>query len=123
MFSMAWNAISVTPEQDRRRFARILREIKSTLSSEYGAKLLVLYFSGQTWRGELMGARETMVPLFCQADVSFVEVNSLLRGSSEPAERFYIAGDGHPTPQLNRLLASEVIKTMEDVFPSSACPR
>ena len=51
-----------------------------------------------------------------------MEVNALLHGSSEPVERFYIAGDGHPTQQLKRLLASTVIATMVDGLPPAACP-
>ena len=122
-FALTWIALTNDPPAERRRFVRILREIKTRLSSEYGAKLLMLYYSGQTWRGELTGWRDEMVPLLCQAGVPFIEVNALLRGSSVPVEHFYIAGDGHPTPQLNRLLASAVIAAMTDGVPPSPCRR
>jgi len=123
LFALAWNAISADPEGDRRRFVRILREIKSKLAAEYGAKLVVLYFSGQTWRGDLAGARDVVVPLLCRADVSFIDASALVKASSEPINRFYIAGDGHPTAHLNRLLASTIIAGMADPSRFAACPR
>ena len=64
-----------------------------------------------------------MVPLLCRADVSFIDVSSLVRASSGPIDRFYIAGDGHPTAQLNRLLASTIIAGMADPSQFAACPR
>jgi hypothetical protein len=123
LFALAWNAIAADSERDRHRFVRIMREIKSKLSAEYGATLLVLYFSGQTWRGDVTGARDMMVPLLCQAGVSFIDVSSLPQVSSGPIDRFYIAGDGHPTAQLNRLLASTIIAGMADSPRFTACPR
>ncbi|SEO49158.1 hypothetical protein SAMN02990966_02062 [Rhodospirillales bacterium URHD0017] len=123
LVALAWNAISADSEGDRHRFVRILREIKSKLAAEYGAKLLVLYFSGQTWRGDLAGARDVMVPLLCRANVSFIDVSSLPQVSSGPIDHFYIAGDGHPTAQLNRLLASTIIAGMADPSRFAACPR
>ena len=123
LFALAWNTISADSDGDRHRFVRILREIKSRLSTEYGARVVVLYFSGQTWRGDLTGARDMMVPLLCRADVSFIDVSSLVRVSSEPIDRFYISGDGHPTAQLNRLLASTIIAGMAEPSRFAACPR
>jgi hypothetical protein len=64
-----------------------------------------------------------MVPLLCQADVPFIDVSSLVRASSEPIDRFYISGDGHPTTHLNRLLASTIIAGMADPSRFAACPR
>lgn len=123
IFALARIALYGDREGDSRRFVAILREIKATLSSRYDTRLLVLYYAGQTWRGELTGSREAMVPLLCAADVPFLEVNTLVRSSSEPVEHFYIAADGHPTPELNRLLASAVMQTITDPSRLATCGR
>ena len=71
---------------------------------------MVLYYSGETWHGDLAGWRDMMVPLLCKADVEVLDVNALLPQAPQPADRFYIADDGHPTALLNRTIAAALVE-------------
>lgn len=114
LFALAWKALEVDEAAEQRLFVRILREIRTKLAADYGARLVVLYYSGETWRGDLSGWREMMVPLLCKADVTVLDVNALLPGAGlgpvEPIDRFYMADDGHPTALLNQTIASALIE-------------
>ena len=110
LFALAWKAIEVDEPGERRLFVRILREIKAKLAADYGARLVVLYYSGETWHGDLAGWRDMMVPLLCKADVEVLDVNALLTQARQPADRFYMADDGHPTALLNRTIAAALVE-------------
>ncbi len=69
----------------------------------------MLYFSGETWRGDLTGWRETMVPLLCASGVPVLDVNALHR-PPQPVDRFYMQDDGHPTELLNRTIAAAQVE-------------
>lgn len=120
LFALAWKAVDIDEAREQHLFVAILREIKSRLAADYGAKLVVLYYSGETWRGDLSGRRDMMVPLLCQAGVTVLDVNALLSGAgagagaglrpAPPVDRFYLADDGHPTALLNRTIASALVE-------------
>ncbi len=109
LFALGWKAFAVDEAKEQRLFVRILREIEARLAADYGARLLVLYYSGETWRGDLAGWRETMVPLLCASGVPALDVNALLPRPPQPVDRFYMRDDGHPTPLLNRTVASALV--------------
>ena len=78
LFALAWNAIAADSERDRHRFVRIMREISSpNYLPSTAQRFWCSITSGQTWRGDVTGARDMMVPLLCQAGVSFIDVSSL----------------------------------------------
>lgn len=64
--------------KEQRLFVRILREIEANHATDYGARLVVLYYSGETCRGDLGGWREMMVPLLRASGVPALDVNALL---------------------------------------------
>lgn len=105
LFALAWK-LFVDEEGERRLFARILREIRDRLAADYGARLVVLYYSGETWRGDVAGWRATMVPLLCNAGVTVLDVNALLPDPPSSIDLYYLPDDGHPTGLLNRTLAA-----------------
>ncbi len=104
VFALARKTFTIFSTNDERLFVALLREIEATLTADYGTPLVVLYFSGRTWHGDLVGARSMMLPLLCEAGVAFIDVNAVLRGQIGDASQYYIAGDGHPTPRLNQLV-------------------
>ncbi len=110
LFDVAWKAFEVDEAGEQRLFVRILREIKTKLAADYGARLVVLYYSGETWHGDLSGWRDMMVPLLCRADVTVLDVNALLPQPAPPIDRFYMPDDGHPTALLNQTIASALIE-------------
>ena len=109
-FALGRKAMALDEAKERRLFVRILREIEVKLAADYGARLMVLYYSGETWRGDLSGWRKTMVPLLCASGVPVLDVNALLPRPPQPVDRFYMQDDGHPTALLNRTIASALIK-------------
>lgn len=113
LFALGRKAIAVDEAKEQRLFVRILREIEAKLASDYGARLVVLYYSGETWRGDLAGWRETMVPLLCASRVPVLDVNALLPQPPQPVDRFYMQDDGHPTALLNRMIASALAEDFE----------
>jgi hypothetical protein len=46
-----------------------------------------------------------MRDLICQTGVSYIDVSARLEFASQPFHRYYIAGDGHPTSDLNDRIA------------------
>lgn len=113
LFALGWKAIAVDEAKERRLFVHILREIEATLATDYGARLVVLYYSGETWHGDLDGWRRMMVPLLCASRVPVLDVNALLPRPPQPVDRFYMADDGHPTALLNRTIASALVEDFE----------
>jgi len=109
LFALAWKALEADVAGEQRRFVRILREIEAKLAADYGARLVVLYYSSETWRGDLEGWRDMMVPLLCRADVAVLEVNALLAAPPPPIDRFYMRDDGHPTALLNEKIAGGLV--------------
>ena len=109
LFALGWKGFAVDEAKERRLFVRILREIEAKLAADYGARLVVLYYSGETWHGDVVGWREMMVPLLCASGVPVLDVNSLLPRPPQPVDRFYMKDDGHPTALLNRTIASALI--------------
>lgn len=109
LFALGRKATAVDEAKEQRLFVRILREIEGKLATDYGARLVVLYYSGETWRGDLAGWRETMVPLLCASGVPVLDVNALLPRPPQPVDRFYMQDDGHPTALMNRTIASALI--------------
>ncbi len=110
LFALAWKAFGVDEPGEQRLFVRILQEIKARLAADYGARLVVLYYSGETWRGDVAGWRDMMGPLLCEADVQVLDVNALLPRPLQAVDRYYIADDGHPTALLNRTLAAALVE-------------
>jgi hypothetical protein len=110
LFALGRKAIAVDVAKERRLFVRILREIEATLAADYGARLVVLYYSGETWHGDLAGWRRMMVPLLCASGVPVLDVNEMLPRPPQPVDRFYMADDGHPTALLNQLIASALVE-------------
>lgn len=110
LFDLVWKAVEVDEAGERRLFVRILREIKAKVAADYGARLVVLYYSGETWRGDLSGWRDMMVPLLCKADVTVLDVNALLPQPARSVDRFYMHDDGHPTALLNRTIAGALVE-------------
>lgn len=110
LFTLAWKAFEVDEAGEQRLFVRILREIRTKLAADYGAKLVVLYYAGETWHGDLLGWRDMMVPLLCGADVTVLDVNALLPKPVAPIDRFYMPDDGHPTALLNQTIAAALIE-------------
>ena len=110
LFALAWKALEVDEAGERRLFVRILREIEAKLAADYGARLVVLYYSGETWRGDLAGWRDKMVPVLCKANVAVLDVNALLADPSQPIDRFYMRDDGHPTALLNQTIAGALVE-------------
>ena len=114
LFALAWKALEVDEAGERRLFVRILREIEAKLAADYGARLVVLYYSGETWRGDLAGWRDKMVPVLCKANVAVLDVNALLADPSQPIDRFYMRDDGHPTALLNQTIAGALDEAGHD---------
>ncbi len=110
LFALGRKTIAVDEAKERRLFVHILREIEAKLAANYGARLVVLYYSGETWRGDLAGWREMMVPLLCASGVPVLDVNALLPRPPQPVARFYMQDDGHPTALLNRTIASALVE-------------
>jgi hypothetical protein len=113
LFALGRKAIALDEAKEQRLFVRILREIEAKLAADYGARLVVLYYAGETWRGDLAGWREMMVPLLCASGVPVLDVNALLPGPPQPVDRFYMKDDGHPTALLNRTIASALVGDFE----------
>ncbi len=67
-----------TRRSEQRLFVRILREIEAKLAADYGARLVVLYYSGETWHGDLTGWRDDDGALLCRSGVPVLDVNALL---------------------------------------------
>lgn len=110
LFAVGWKAFGLDEAKERRLFVRILREIEAKLAADYGARLVVLYYSGETWHGDLSGWREMMVPLLCASKAPVLDVNALLPRPPQPVDRFYMKDDGHPTALLNRMIASALVE-------------
>jgi hypothetical protein len=94
---------------DRRRFSAILMEIRAEAKAKYGAELLVLYHLTHDLDGTPLADRGQMRDLLCQAGVSYIDVGARLELDSQPFHRSYIAGDGHPTSDLNDRIARLVV--------------
>jgi hypothetical protein len=92
---------------DERRFAAILQAVREEAMQRYGARPLVLYYSGASFLNEFEGRRALMLRLFEQAGVHYIDVNALL-----PVQDggYFIEGDGHPTEKLNAALAGIVLR-------------
>jgi hypothetical protein len=73
---------------------------------KFGARMLVLYYSGGIYLNEFVGRRELFHKLLGQAGVQFIDVNSVLPVRDGG---YYIAGDGHPTEKLNAALADIIL--------------
>ncbi len=110
LFALGWKALAVDEAKEQRLFVRILREIEAKLAADYGARLVVLYYSGETWHGDLTGWRELMVPLLCASGAPVLDVNALLPRPPQPVDRFYMQDDGHPTALLNRTIAAALVE-------------
>ena len=90
---------------DRWRFSAILREIRAEAKAKYGAELLVLYHLMHDLDGAIVANRGLMHDWLCKAGVSYIDVGTRLELDSQPFHRNYIAGDGHPTSDLNDRIA------------------
>lgn len=93
--------------RDEEVFVRILQAARETAQRKYGARILVLYYSGGIYLNEFTGRRDLMRGLLEDAGVDFIDVNSLL-----PVREggYFMVGDGHPTEKLNAALAGIVFR-------------
>jgi hypothetical protein len=91
---------------DEELFVRVLREAREMSQRKFGARMLVLYYSGGIYLNEFVGRRELFHKLLGQAGVQFIDVNSVLPVRDGG---YYIAGDGHPTEKLNAALADIIL--------------
>jgi hypothetical protein len=106
---------------DRRRFSAILREIRAEAKAKYGAELLVLYHVNYDLTGSPRGSRRIMRDLLCQAGVSYIDVGTRLEVARQPYHRSYIAGDDHPTSDLNDRIAGLAIDYIDGRAQPDRC--
>jgi hypothetical protein len=92
---------------DEQHFVAILRAMRETAMQRYGARPLILYYSGASFLNEFEGRRELMHRLFEQAGVLYLDINTVLPVRDGG---YYIEGDGHPTEKLNAALAGIVLR-------------
>lgn len=103
--------IALLLAKDEQLFVHILQAARETAQRKFGARMLILYYSGGIYLNEFVGRRELMHELFDQAGVQFIDVNSVLPVRDGG---YFIAGDGHPTEKLNEALADIILSKISE---------
>ncbi len=106
LFVAVEKKIGLLLAKDEQLFVHILQAANETAQRKFGARMLILYYSGGTYLNEFVGRRDLMHQLFDQAGVQFIDVNSVLPVRDGG---YFIAGDGHPTEKLNAALAGIIL--------------
>lgn len=93
--------------EDDQRFIAILRAAREQAMRQYGARTLVLYYSGGIYLNEYVGRRDRIRKLLEQAGVDCIDVNKMLPVRDGG---YFIQTDGHPTEKLNAALAGIILR-------------
>lgn len=102
---------------DEKRFVAILKEIEREARATYGARLLVLYYSELN----VGPSKRSAEKLLCRAGVSFIDLGTRVPITPDSVDKYYIAGDGHPTSALNDWIAREAIRYIEGHAAPDRC--
>lgn len=114
LFTTLENMIGRLLARDEEVLVRILQAARETAQRKYGARILVLYYSGGIYLNEFTGRRQLIRGLLEDAGVDFIDVNSIL-----PVRQggYFMAGDGHPTEKLNEALADMLLRKIAAPAP------